>query len=293
MKCNYVFHRFSFLNSAYFSAFFASRFPISCNIFYTPASVVSTPVRWNCTATGTSSSLPPVDVISDPPVRDDDMSCVSEYSIHLRRIFEANSQQGDPSEAFSRPTPPSPGSLRQKVYQSSRFDRGTGTIQSKVDYEKGKALIKMWRESPHNPELERGGMASVASKVDCAGDERGKALRPAPATPPKPGCSFRDTRPVDVNEPVESKRRRLIYQSQYRGMVEMDLICGHFARCQVSSLSKEELEEYDVLLKQLDNDLFKWLVMGEAAPEHIKKLRCFERIRKFVLEERKELLGHY
>ncbi|KAK7194225.1 Flavinator of succinate dehydrogenase [Novymonas esmeraldas] len=105
------------------------------------------------------------------------------------------------------------------------------------------------------------------------------------------GATFRDTRPIDPNESVESKRRRLIFQSRYRGMVEMDLIFGHFARCKLETLDASMLDEYDTLLKQLDSELFRWLVMGVEAPEEVGGLRCFAELRRFITQERAELLG--
>lgn len=118
-------------------------------------------------------------------------------------------------------------------------------------------------------------------------------LPPSTGAPPAAGDTFQDSRSVDPNEPTEVKRRRLHYQSQYRGMVEMDLICGHFARCKLESLSREMLMEYDVLLKQLDNELFKWLVMGETPPVEVSKMACFHAMKEFVEKEKSELLGHY
>lgn len=105
------------------------------------------------------------------------------------------------------------------------------------------------------------------------------------------GHTFRDSRPIDPNESEESKRRRLIYQSRYRGMVEMDLIFGHFARCRLATLDAAMLDEYDTLLKQLDSDLFRWLVAGAAAPEAIEGLSCYAELQRFVKEEREELLA--
>ncbi|KAG5498619.1 hypothetical protein JKF63_02905 [Porcisia hertigi] len=105
------------------------------------------------------------------------------------------------------------------------------------------------------------------------------------------GAMFRDSRPIDPDESVVCKRRRLIYQSRYRGMVEMDLVFGHFARCKLETLDASLLDEYDFLLKQLDSELFRWLVMGVDAPAEVANLRCFDELRRFIQEERVELLG--
>ncbi|CCW68016.1 unnamed protein product [Phytomonas sp. Hart1] len=104
--------------------------------------------------------------------------------------------------------------------------------------------------------------------------------------------SFRDNRARSL-EGVEDKRRRLMYQSRYRGMVEMDLVFGHFARCKIMTLPDELLDEYDVLLRQLDNDLFQWLVMKITPPDYINALKCFHEVGKFIETEKKELWGNF
>lgn len=191
--------------------------------------------------------------------------------------------------------------------------------------EKEETLLRMWRDtSPHpsvfppphattsgasspkeeesrnttpppndlgnHPKKETSSSSSLSSRSSTAPSS---PLPPSTGAPPAAGQTFQDSRPCDPNETTEVKRRRLLYQSQYRGMVEMDLIFGHFARCKLSQLPMAMLMEYDVLLKQLDNDLFKWLVMEEEAPEAIASLKCFEVLKTFVNEEKKELLECY
>lgn len=151
--------------------------------------------------------------------------------------------------------------VREHMYKSYAARKGVS------DSPKAEKLVEMWRNQPNGE-----GGTDVAQMF---------------------GSTFRDTRPVDPNETIEDKRRRLIYQSRYRGMVEMDLIFGHFARCKLEALEAELLPEYDTLLKQYDNDLFQWLVMGLPAPEEIAAMRCFGVVKRFVENERSELLGHY
>lgn len=190
-----------------------------------------------------------------------------------------------------------------------------------VEKEKEEALLRMWRDtsvhpsvSPSSPHSTTRSSASMEERRNEKQSSHGltdpshreisslssrtstatpSPLPPATGAPPAAGDTFQDSRPCDPKESTEVKRRRLQYQSQYRGMVEMDLIFGHFARCKLAQLPREMLMEYDVLLKQLDNDLFKWLVMEEEAPQAIASLTCFEVLKKFVDEEKKELLECY
>ncbi|KPI90417.1 hypothetical protein ABL78_0493 [Leptomonas seymouri] len=172
--------------------------------------------------------------------------------------------------------------LREKIF-SKDF------VAMKAATPKEEELLNKWRSGDGTPEQsprqpEKPGTADP-SDVE---PQMAEGSRDVAGTY---GQTFRDSRPVDPNESVENKRRRLIYQSRYRGMVEMDLIFGHFARCKLPTLDVAMLDEYDTLLKQLDSDMFRWLVMNTDAPAELKKLRCFAELRKFIDEERAELLG--
>eukprot|EP00796_Vickermania_ingenoplastis_P005857 gene5857-4180_t len=224
-----------------------------------------------------------------------DMSRVQEYSIHAKRALEAK------EDAVVDP-PPSAEALRDKIF-SKCYQMNE---EAKKELKDGE-LIKMWRELPNNPALTKKKEGETPPTAGAAEDMNADVRRKNPSlSPPSPqdfteasaaaadnAPSFRDSRPADPNESVESMQKRLYYQSQYRGMVEMDLICGHFARTKVHALGRKQLMEYDYLLKQLDNDLFKWLVMEEPAPAEVTETEVFHLLKKFIAEERKELLGHY
>lgn len=46
-------------------------------------------------------------------------------------------------------------------------------------------------------------------------------------------------------EPTETLRKRLVYESRKRGILEMDLILSTFARDRLATMSDRELREYD------------------------------------------------
>jgi len=47
------------------------------------------------------------------------------------------------------------------------------------------------------------------------------------------------------NEPTEVLRKRLVYESRKRGILEMDLILSTFAQQRLNSLNDRQLREYD------------------------------------------------
>ena len=62
---------------------------------------------------------------------------------------------------------------------------------------------------------------------------------------------------------IETRRKRLLYRSIYRGNKENDILLGQFARAHIASFDSTELEQYERLLDSGDNDIFDW-VSGKA-----------------------------
>lgn len=74
---------------------------------------------------------------------------------------------------------------------------------------------------------------------------------------------------MSENETTENKRKRLIFRSEHRGMKEMDLIMGTFARKHVPDFSEDELTQYDELLKENDPNLYNWITGKEEPPANV------------------------
>jgi antitoxin CptB len=63
---------------------------------------------------------------------------------------------------------------------------------------------------------------------------------------------------------LDTRRKRLLYRSVYRGNKENDILLGQFARAHIASFGAEELDQYERLLAAGDNEIFDW-VSGQAA----------------------------
>lgn len=61
----------------------------------------------------------------------------------------------------------------------------------------------------------------------------------------------------DLSE-VEIRLRRLRMRSWRRGMKEMDLILGPFADGPLAGLSEEFLLQYEQVMSENDQDLYRW-----------------------------------
>jgi antitoxin CptB len=62
---------------------------------------------------------------------------------------------------------------------------------------------------------------------------------------------------------LETRRKRLLYRSVYRGNKENDILLGQFARAHIAEFSAAELDQYERLLQAGDNDIYDW-VSGKA-----------------------------
>src|SRR3569833_2028010 len=83
---------------------------------------------------------------------------------------------------------------------------------------------------------------------------------------------------------LDPRRRRILFRAWHRGIREMDLIFGQFADTELRGLSETELDEFERILGEDDNDLFKWICGGEALPERLQT-PLFARISAFRPEE--------
>jgi antitoxin CptB len=84
-----------------------------------------------------------------------------------------------------------------------------------------------------------------------------------------------------LGETREIRRRRLVHRSRYRGVKESDLLFGQFAERHLPHLDDAQLDRYEALLAELDQDVLAW-VYGRAPvpPAHdndvLALLRRFE-----------------
>ncbi|MCA0249064.1 MAG: succinate dehydrogenase assembly factor 2 [Proteobacteria bacterium] len=81
-------------------------------------------------------------------------------------------------------------------------------------------------------------------------------------------------------EDLETRRKRLLYRSVYRGNKENDILLGQFARAHIASFDASELDQYERLLAASDNDIYDWVSGKVAVPAEsdtpvVRKLLAF------------------
>ena len=65
---------------------------------------------------------------------------------------------------------------------------------------------------------------------------------------------------------LETRRKRLLYRSVYRGNKENDILLGQFARAHIEEFNAAELDQYERLLQAGDNDIYDWVSGKMAVP---------------------------
>ena len=72
-----------------------------------------------------------------------------------------------------------------------------------------------------------------------------------------------------TEEALETRRKRLLYQSSHRGTKESDLFLGAFAGDYLPKFSPAQLATFESLLDEDDDILFDW-ISGRATPPRDK-----------------------
>lgn len=67
----------------------------------------------------------------------------------------------------------------------------------------------------------------------------------------------------------EARRKRMLHRSRYRGVKEGDLLFGQFAATWLHLLNDQQLDRYEALLDEPDQDVLSW-IYGRAPvpPQH-------------------------
>ena len=71
-----------------------------------------------------------------------------------------------------------------------------------------------------------------------------------------------------MTEDIATRRKRLSMRSWRRGMREMDMILGPFSDQRLGEMDSSELDEYESLLSDNDQEIFSWITQKTKAPDH-------------------------
>lgn len=75
-----------------------------------------------------------------------------------------------------------------------------------------------------------------------------------------------------MSELREHRLKRMQMRSMRRGIKEMDLILSAYAERNLAAMSPGDLDLYDALLNENDQDLYQWVTGQAPAPEQFGDL---------------------
>ena len=64
----------------------------------------------------------------------------------------------------------------------------------------------------------------------------------------------------------DARKKKAIWRAEHRGIREMDLLMGSFARRHVSSMDEASLQEFEALIDVADLELYNWLLDRAETP---------------------------
>lgn len=73
-------------------------------------------------------------------------------------------------------------------------------------------------------------------------------------------------------EPHDIRLKRLRMRSWRRGIKEMDLVLGKFSDDRLERLSESDLDIYEALLNENDQDLLRWITGLDPVPARFAEL---------------------
>jgi antitoxin CptB len=71
---------------------------------------------------------------------------------------------------------------------------------------------------------------------------------------------------MSESDPLAIRRKRLLYQSQHRGLKEADILIGGFAATHLPDLTLAQLERFERLLDEQDADILDWVIGRQPVP---------------------------
>jgi len=75
-----------------------------------------------------------------------------------------------------------------------------------------------------------------------------------------------------MSETYEHRLKRMQMRSMRRGIKEMDIILSAYARTHLAQMDEKQLELYDQMLDENDQDLYQWVTGQIAPPDSLKIL---------------------
>ena len=73
-----------------------------------------------------------------------------------------------------------------------------------------------------------------------------------------------------MTDPFEMRRKKLLWRACHRGIKEMDILMGGFARKRLESMSAADLDAFEALIELPDQDMLSWITGETTVPPDVK-----------------------
>jgi antitoxin CptB len=90
----------------------------------------------------------------------------------------------------------------------------------------------------------------------------------------------------------ETRLKRLKYRAWHRGFREADLILGPFTDKHAADLSAEDLDAFETLLDEADQDIYEWIVEKTPTPAEFQT-PIMAKLKKFRFDAFEAREGHH
>ena len=79
---------------------------------------------------------------------------------------------------------------------------------------------------------------------------------------------------------IKIRRKKVLFRSHHRGFKEADIILGGYADTHIQTMDAAELDVFEALLDNPDQDLYDWIT-GKTAPPAEFDNPMLDRVRQF------------
>lgn len=87
-----------------------------------------------------------------------------------------------------------------------------------------------------------------------------------------PFDQLKETPGAGLDETPEHRVKRLAMRSMRRGIKEMDIILSRYADDHLTGMATDDLDLYEALLGENDQDLYQWVSGQQSPPERFSDL---------------------
>jgi antitoxin CptB len=73
-----------------------------------------------------------------------------------------------------------------------------------------------------------------------------------------------------MTDPFEMRLKKLLWRACHRGIREMDILMGGFARKRLERMTASELDAFEALIELPDQDMLSWITGETPIPPTVK-----------------------